>query len=60
MTSTDISQPLKSIRLRLMREESVVDVLLEPAHRIEAGEIPNFDKIGIQFLQSLGPEPVKG
>jgi len=60
MTSTDISQPLKSIRLRLMREESVVDVLLEPAHRIEASEIPNFDKIGIQFFQSLGPELVKG
>jgi len=57
MTSTDISKPLQSIRRRLMREESVVDILLGPARKVEAGEIPNFDQIEIHLLQFLGPEP---
>lgn len=58
MVSNDITRPLSSIRRRLLREESVVEILLEPARSMTKSEIGRFDEIRINLLQYLGRPPV--
>jgi hypothetical protein len=60
MSTPDISQVLVAIRRRLLREESAVELMIEPASKIAAGEIRPFMGLAIclrQFIGAVAPSP---